>query len=103
MDIRDGYDAMHSDSIVKAYNEIYEEGTNKNKIKKAKMRLSKYGLWDEGKFRLDEDEKRIMKDGSKYIYGIGMRKYSRRLGAELGKSDKGISVKVAMMKKYKLI
>jgi|TARA_Y100000296_G_scaffold63737_1_gene74285 hypothetical protein len=103
LDIRDGYDAMNGDSIVKTFNEMYEEGTNRNKIKKAKMRLSKYGLWNEGELRLDDVEERIKKDGREHIEGIGLREYCRRLGAEIDMSDGGIRSKVALMKKYSVI
>lgn len=78
----------------------HQDLVSRDAIKKTKMRLLKYGLWNKGESRLDDVEKEICTYTLKEIEGIGTNKLATRLADKHGLKMQNCKQKIAGMKKY---
>ena len=100
MTIRDEYDDMGGDTIIREYYKKSQIQVSRDAIKKCKMRLLKYGLWNKGESRLDDVEKEICTYTIKEIDDIGTIELATRLGKKHGLKMMNCKQKIAGMKKY---
>ena len=100
LSIRDDYDSMSLEDVVIKYIADTEEIASKDSVKKTKMRLKKYGLWNKGEVRLDKAEMEICTYTLKEVNEIGPRELGRRIAEQFGINDGGARQKIAAMKKY---
>lgn len=91
---------MGSDAIIEKYNKETKILVSRDAIKKCKMRLRKYGLWNKGESRLDDVEKEICTYTLKEIEDIGTNKLATRLAEKHGLKMMNCKQKIAGMKKY---
>ena len=91
---------MGSDPVIKEYYKKSKIQVSRDAVKKCKMRLLKYGLWNKGESRLDNVEKEICKYTLKEIEEIGTNKLATRLADKHGLKMKNCKQKIAGMKKY---
>ena len=98
--IRLEYDNMSSDQVISYYYDKTQIQVSRDAIKKCKMRLLKYGLWNKGESRLDDVEKEICKYTIKEIEEIGTNKLATRLADKHGLKMMNCKQKIGAMKKY---
>jgi hypothetical protein len=100
LSIRLEYDNASSDQVISEYYNKTQIQVSRDAIKKCKMRLLKYGLWNKGESRLDDVEKEICKYTIKEIEEIGTNKLATRLGHKHGLKMMNCKQKIGAMKKY---
>jgi len=100
LSIRDEYEGMGSDTVIIEYYKKSKIQVSRDAVKKCKMRLLKYGLWNKGESRLDVVEKEICTYTLKEIEEIGTNKLATRLADKHGLKMKNCKQKIAGMKKY---
>ncbi len=100
LSIRLEYDNASSDQVISYYYDKTHIQVSRDAIKKCKMRLLKYGLWNKGESRLDNIEKEICSYTLKEIDKIGVRELARILGEKHNKTMMNCKQKIGAMKKY---
>jgi hypothetical protein len=100
LSIRDEYESMGGDKVISEYHNNSQIQVSRDAIKKCKMRLLKYGLWNKGESRLDDVEKEICSYTLKEIEEIGTNKLATRLGHKHGLKMMNCKQKIGAMKKY---
>ena len=89
--------------VADVFNSLHNENKSRNAIVKTKAALTKYGLWNIGKMKLDNIEQIIKEKGKADIQKIGVREFCRDLSARYGVSDSGVRAKYVLMGKYGII
>ena len=89
--------------VADVFNSLHNENKSRNAIVKTKAALTKYGLWNVGKMKLDNIEQIIKEKGKAEIQKIGVREFCRDLSARYGVSDSGVRAKYVLMAKYGII
>lgn len=100
MTIRDEYEGMGGDTVIREYYKKSQIEVSRDAVKKCKMRLLKYGLWNKGESRLDDVEKEICTYTIKEIDEIGTNELATRLADKHGLKMMNCKQKIAGMKKY---
>jgi len=100
LSIRNEYDGMGSEAVIAKYLWKSKIQVSVDAIKKCKMRLLKYGIWNKGESRLDDVEKEICKYTIKEIEEIGTNKLATRLADKHGLKMMNCKQKIGAMKKY---
>ena len=91
---------MGGDAVIRDYYKKSQIQVSRDAVKKCKMRLLKYGLWNKGESRLDNVEQEICNYTLKEIEEIGTNKLATRLADKHGLKMKNCKQKIAGMKKY---
>ena len=94
---------MALDDVVLKYITTTSGMASKDSVKKCKLRLSKYGLWEEGKTRLDDVEKAMMDMGMNRILELKPRKVHQSIAVKHKCSEASVRSKYAFMKRYGLL
>jgi|TARA_R110000765_G_scaffold147620_1_gene250192 hypothetical protein len=103
LSIRDEYDRLGGDTVALKYMAKHQDLVSRDAIKKTKMRLLKYGLWNKGESRLDDVEKEICTYTIKQVDEIGTNELATRLGEKHKLKMQNCKQKIAAMKKYGFI
>jgi hypothetical protein len=100
LSIRTEYDGMGSEAVIAKYLWKSKIQVSANAVKKCKMRLLKYGLWNKGESRLDDIEKEICTYTMKELDEIGTNELATRLGKKHNKTMMNCKQKIGAMKRY---
>ena len=103
LSIRSDYENMALDDVVIKYMAATGEVASTDSVKKCKMRLVKYGLWEAGKIRLDDIEKAMMDMGLNRILELKPRNVHQSIAVKHKSTEASVRSKYAFMKRYGLL